>query len=101
MLLTDVGNVRTGLTNGAVLLHLSRQRPAQVHGARPWLVGLQPEHAGAGQLVVGAAAGALLLHLNNMDRVPTSFDLLGVSITGFLDQNDTYMDMRTLSLLVH
>ena len=89
MLLTDIGNVRTGLTDRAVLLHLSGQRPAQVHGARPWLVGLQPQHAGAGQLVVGTATRALLLHLDNMDRVPTSLDLLGVSITGFLDQNDT------------
>merc|ERR1719309_513544 len=85
---TNIGNVRTGLADGTVLLHLSGEGPPEVHGAGPRLVGLQPEHTGAGQLVVSVAAGTLLLDLNNVNGVPTSFDLLGVPVTGLLDEND-------------
>ena len=88
--LTNVGDVGTGLADGAVLLHLSGQGSAQVHGARLGFVGLQPEHAGAGELVVSTATRALLLHLHNMDRIPASLDLLGVSISSLLDQDHTW-----------
>ena len=70
--------------------YLSSERASQVHGARPDLVGLQPEHAGAGELVVSTATRALLLHLHNMDRIPASLDLLGVSISSLLDQDHTW-----------
>ena len=84
--------MRTGLADGAVLLHLPGQGASKVHCARPGLVCLEPEHAGAGQFVVGAATRTLLLDLNNVDRVPTSFDLLGISVTCFLYQDDTCQD---------
>ena len=59
-----------------IFCHLACERATKVHGATPGLVGLQPEHAGAGQLVVGVAARTFLLDLDNMNGVPTSLDLL-------------------------
>ena len=53
------------------------------------LVGLQPEHAGAGQLVVRRPARALLLDLHHVDRVPATLDLLRISVTSLLDENDS------------
>lgn len=69
--------------------NLSGERPSQVHGPRPLLVGLQPEHAGAGELVVRVAAGALLLHLHHVDRVPAAADQLR-AVAGFLDQDHAW-----------
>ena len=84
-LLTDVGDVRAGLADGAVLLDLAGEGAAEVHGAGPRLVGLQPQHARAGQLVVRAATRALLLHLHHVDRVPAALDLFGVPVPGLLN----------------
>ena len=81
--------MRTGLADGAVLLHLPGQGASKVHCARPGFVCLEPEHAGARQFVVSTAAGTLLLHLDNVDGVPAALDLLRVSVPGLLDQDDT------------
>ena len=43
------------------LFDLSRERPAQVHGAGANLVGLEPEHGSRRQFVVRTPAGGLLL----------------------------------------
>ena len=83
---TYVGDVGTGLADGGVLLDLPGEGPPQVHGAAPRLVRLQPQHARARQLVVGAAPRALLLHLHHVNRVPAALDLFGIAIAGLLDQ---------------
>lgn len=78
--------MRAGFADGRVLFYLSSEGAAQVHGPAPGLVGLQPQHTGGGELVVGAAAAGLLLHLHHVDGVPATLDLLRVSIPSLLYQ---------------
>ena len=73
-----------GLADCGVLFDLSGERAAQVHGPAARLVGLQPQHAGGGELVVRTSAAGLFLHLHHVDRVPTAFNLLGVSVASLL-----------------
>ena len=109
---TYVGNVRARLANWSILFnlrkkvetkgnktlfgHLACERATKVHGATPGLVGLQPEHAGAGQLVVRRPARALLLDLHHVDRVPATLDLLRISVTSLLDENDSCRQQMTV-----
>ena len=72
------------------ILYLTRKWATKVHSATPGLVGLQPQHAGAGELVVGWSARAFLLNLNYMDRVPAALDLLRVPVTSLLDKNNSW-----------
>ena len=57
----NVCNVRAGVRHSVVALRLPREGTAEVHGPRVSLDGLQPQHHGGGQLVVGIAALRLLL----------------------------------------
>ena len=79
-----------------IFCHLACERATKVHGATPGLVGLQPEHAGAGQLVVRRPARALLLDLHHVDRVPATLDLLRISVTSLLDENDSCRQQMTV-----
>ena len=65
---------------------LAREAAAEVHGARSRTTGLQPEHDGRRELVVGRTAGRLLLDFNDVDRVPAALDLLGVAVPCLLYQ---------------
>ena len=76
----------TGFTDSGVLLDLAGKGASEVHGSRAELVGLEPEHAGGGKLVVSAAAARLLLDLDHVDRVPAALDLLGVAVPCLLYQ---------------
>ena len=77
--------MRASFTDGRILLNLASQGSAEVHGSASRFVRLQPEHTGRGQFVMSTSSARFLLNLNHVDRVPTSFDLLGISISGFLD----------------
>ncbi len=81
---TYISNMWAGLADCGVLLNLPGERAAQVHRAALRLVGLQPQHARRGELVVRASAAGLLLHLHHVDRVPAALDLLGVAVARLL-----------------
>ena len=81
---TYISNMWAGLADCGVLLNLPGERAAQVHRPALRLVGLQPQHARGGELVVRASAAGLLLHLHHVDRVPAALDLLGVAVARFL-----------------
>ncbi len=73
-----------GLADCGILFYLPGEGATQVHGPAPRLVGLQPQHAGGGELVVRASAAGLLLHLHHVDGVPTTLDLLRVAVASLL-----------------
>ena len=87
--LTNIGDMWRCLADRAVLLDLPGEAAPEVHGAGPGLVGLEPQHAGAGQLVVSRSAAGLLLNLHYVDRVPATLYLLGPAVTSLLDKNYT------------
>ena len=82
-------NVRKIFWDG-IYTYLACKWAAEVHGATPGLVGLQPQHAGAGELVVSRSSWAFLLNFNYMDRVPAALDLLWVPVTSLLDKNNSW-----------
>ena len=82
--------MRAGLADGAVLLDLPGEAAPEVHGAGARLVGLKPEHAGTGQLVVSRPTARLLLHLHHVDGIPAPFDFLRPTVASFFDQDDAF-----------
>ncbi|CAN8016896.1 unnamed protein product [Ixodes persulcatus] len=90
--LADVGDVRHGLADGAVLLHLPGEAAPQVHGPRAGLLGLEPQHGRGGQLVVrtpplGETGRPAHLHFHDVDGVPAAHDLPG-AVPALLDEHD-------------